>query len=159
MNLSPHFTDVELTIRNKVPGADLPRLYPEARASLVDLCTVLERIREQVGEAVHVTSGFRHGDKKQHGRGQAADIQVRSLSPIELMRVINTMGLRSVRQVIAESMHEDRASLSNPMIKDSGLWVHVAIYGPGFERPASMPWGTSIAPPEGQDRAYVRWVP
>ncbi len=159
MNLTTHFTDAELTIRKKVPGVDLPRLYPEARASLTDLCGVLERIREQVGEAVHVTSGFRSGDPKQHGRGQAADIQVRSMSPIGVMRVIYGMGLPGVRQVIAESMHRDRLSLSQPMIKDSGLWVHVAIHGPGFERAASMPWGTSVAPPEGQDRAYVRWVP
>lgn len=159
MNLSPHFTIDELTIRNKVKGVDAPRLYPEARASLVDLCGVLERIREQVGEPVHVTSGFRFNDKKQHGRGQAADIQVRSLSPLELIRVLHTMGLSRVRQVIAESMHADRTSLSRPMIKDSGLWVHVAIHGPGFERAASMPWGWSVAPPEGQERAYVRWTP
>lgn len=162
MNLSPHFTLDELTIRNRVKGVDAPRLYPGARASLVDLCGVLEVIRARVGEPVHVTSGFRHGDPLQHGRGQAADIQVRSLSPLGLLSIIGDLaetGRVKVRQVIAESNHTDRESLSRPMLEGSGLWVHVAIFGPGFERPSSAPWSTSTAPLPGQKRVYVRWAP
>jgi len=158
MNLSPHFTIEELTIRRGVKGADLPRATPDVRLALTGLCEVLEIIRGEIGEAVHVTSGFRHGDPKQHGRGQAADIQVRSMDPLQLLNIIYTMGLPGVRQVIAESLHPDKASLSRPMLEGSGLWVHVAIHGPGYEKPAGSAWLTSTAPVSG-DRVFVRWVP
>ena len=160
MNLSPHFTLAELTIRNRIPGVDAHKVTPAIRAQLVRLCGALEVIRSEVGEPVHVTSGFRTGDPKQHGAGLAADIQVRSMSPLELIAVVRRLadGLQvSPRQVIAESLHPDKASLSRPMLEGSGLWVHVAIFGPGYERPTKSAWLTSTAPVSGS-RAFVGWV-
>ena len=161
MNLSPHFTLAELTIRNRVPGVDAAKVTPAIRAQLVRLCSALEVVRSEVGEPVHVTSGFRSGDPKQHGAGLAADIQVRSLSPLDLIATIRRLsdGLQvSPRQVIAESLHTDKASLSRPMLEGSGLWVHVAIFGPGYTSPTRSAWLTSTAPASGS-RVFTGWTP
>ena len=161
MNLSPHFTLAELTIRNRVPGVDAAKVTPAIRTQLVRLCSALEVIRSEVGEAVYVTSGFRSGDPKQHGAGLAADIQVRSMSPLDLIAVVRRLadGLQiSPRQGIAESLHADKASLSRPMLEGSGLWVHVAIFGPGYEKPTRSAWLTSTAPVSGI-RTFVGWTP
>jgi hypothetical protein len=161
MNLSPHFTLDELTIRRGVKGADAHKVTPAIRAQLVRLCSALEAVRSEVGEAVHVTSGFRSGDPKQHGAGLAADIQVRSMSPLDLIATIRRLsdGLQlSPRQVIAESLHTDKASLSRPMLEGSGLWVHVAIFGPGYMSPTRSAWLTSTAPVSGS-RVFVGWMP
>lgn len=161
MQLSPHFDLNEMTIRQKVKGRDAPKVTPAIRAELERLCAVLEVIRASVGEPVYVTSAFRDGDPRQHGRGQAADIQVRGMSPIDLLGRIHDLagaGRIRVRQVIAESLHTDRASLSRPMIKDSGLWVHIAIHGPGYDDDSAKRWMTSIAPVSGS-RTYPAWSP
>jgi hypothetical protein len=63
-----------------------------------------------------------------------------------------------LRQVIAESLHADSASLSKPMAKGSGVWLHVAIALDEWVRPSPKPWATSCAPRGGR-RQYVTWRP
>jgi hypothetical protein len=158
---TPHFTWSELTIRKGVAGADLDSLYSAARLNLIRLAEVLEVIRASVGKPLRVTSGYRHGDKFQHGYGQAADIQADGLSPTYLLRFIRRLhnaGLfpHQLRQVIAESLHGDEESVSEPMGEGSGQWVHIAIMGlPGekFSTPANSMWLSSWDPTNG-DRVY-----
>ncbi len=131
---TPHFSWAELTVRKGVQGADLAHLTPATRASLTRLAQVLEVIRTAVGQPLRVTSGYRHGDPLQHGAGQAADIQADGLSPLYLLRLVrraSNAGLmpHPLRQVIAESLHGDEESVSEPMGEGSGQWLHVAIMG------------------------------
>lgn len=154
---TPHFTWSELTVRGGVAGADLPRLPSAARANLARLAEVLEVIRGAVGRPLRVTSGYRHGDTLQHGMGQAADIQADGMSPLALLLLVrraSNAGLlpHHIRQVIAESLHGDEASVSEPMSEGSGQWVHVAILGaPGerFALPANSTWLASWDPTDG----------
>lgn len=156
---SAHFSFAELTARNRVPGADLGKLTEATAANLRSLATELEVIRADVGAAVHVTSGYRHGDPLQHGAGLAADIQVRALSPLDLVERIHALrAILDLRQVIAESLAADPASLTQPMAEGSGLWVHVAIRGPRWEARSARPWLWSVAPTSGR-RTYTTWTP
>ena len=154
---TPHFTWAELTARKGVQGADLARLTPATRVALTRLAQVLEAIRREVGQPLRVTSGYRHGDPLQHGAGQAADIQADGLSPLYLLRLVRRManaGLlpHPIRQVIAESMHGDEASVSEPMGEGSGQWLHIAILGRDgepFARPANSAYLASWDPTDG----------
>lgn len=154
---SPHFTWAELTIRQGKQGADERHLTPATRATLTRLADVLEVIRREVGQPLRVTSGYRHGDSFQHGSGQAADIQADGLSPLYLLRLVRRLANAGqlphpLRQVIAESLHGDEASVSEPMGEGSGQWLHVAIMGTGaepFARAAGSAWMTSWDPTDG----------
>jgi hypothetical protein len=154
---TPHFTWAELTTRRGVQGADLARLTPSARAALTRLAQVLEAIRREVGQPLRVTSGYRHGDPLQHGAGQAADIQADGLSPLYLLRLVRRMSNAGalphpLRQIIAESLHGDEESVSEPMGEGSGQWVHVAIMGregEPFARAANSMWLSSWDPTDG----------
>lgn len=153
---SPHFTWEEVTIRNRVPGVDLPHLTDEMARRVMLTCAMVEIIRADVGEAVHVTSCFRHGDPRQHGAGQAMDIQIRSMSPLQLIARIQRLAasgrLPMLRQVIAESRG---SGLTGLMAEGSGRWVHVARLGevgePWGSR-STMPWLTSL---DGEN--YATW--
>ena len=169
--ITPHFTLDEVTARWRkgvlVPGADrdaLLALEPSARDHRMDalhrVCLVAEAIREQVGKPIHVTSGYRHGDPNQHGQGEALDLQVRGVSPLELLRIVRGLALPvRLRQVIAESMHQGRESLDGTMEQGSGRWLHVAVFSVGpmatFDRASSLPWSCSWAPSPGSRRQYV----
>lgn len=85
---------------------------------------VLDPLREKLGKPVSVTSGLR--PKKvniavggtgtsQHVKGEAADIQVKGMSPIELCRFI-----------VAEGLPFDQ-------LIEEGTWTHVS-YGPRNRR-------------------------
>jgi hypothetical protein len=150
---TPHFTWRELTIRKRIPGVDEARLTDAVRADLARVAACVEVIRARVGEPVFVTSAFRAGDPRQHGRGQAMDIQVRSLSPMQLLRIVRGLDMpHPLRQVIAETDAGNREALDLPMAEKSGRWLHIAVFGDGFTRPSSLPWGASWDPPG--DRVY-----
>jgi hypothetical protein len=152
--LTPHFSLEELTTRRGIAGADLARLTSSARASLVRLAEVLEVVRAEVGRPVRVTSAYRHGDPRQHGQGQAADVQVDGLSPLELLAIVRELHKagrlpHQLRQVIAESSHADPASVYRPMIEAGGLWLHIAIRGlrgQPFDDATSGAWLLSYKP-------------
>lgn len=158
--LTPHFSMEELTTRRGVAGADLARLTSSARASLVRLAEVLEVVRAEVDRPVRVTSAYRHGDPRQHGQGQAADVQVDGLSPLELLAIVRRLHSagrlpHQLRQVIAESEHSGPSSVGRPMAAGSGVWLHLAIAGrkgEPFADPTSGAWLASYI--VGDERIY-----
>lgn len=158
---SPHFTWDELTIRGGVRGVDLPHLTDPIRARLIRIAAIAEAIRMDVGRPVHVTSGYRHGDEKQHGAGQAMDIQVEGMSPLELIgriRGLSDAGKlpHPLRETIAET-RQGTAALSRPMVRKEPRWVHIATIGlPGepYSHPDRSPWTTSA-----DGNTYLRWSP
>lgn len=157
---SAHFTWPELTTRGGVDGVDLPNLPDLCVPRLVRVAEVLEVLRADVGGPIRVTSGYRHRDGKQHGQGQAADIQVDGVSPVYLMRRLHALHAagelpHAIRQVIAEGRNHD---IDQAMGPKSGRWLHVAVLGIGQERygtphPDGL-WWTS------QDGVnYLPWSP
>ncbi len=100
---------------------------PNVRVALRALCnSVLDPLREEVGQPIIVTSGFRPvrlntligGSKtSQHCLGEAADIHVRGWTPLQLARLIVTLRL-PFDQVIMEF----------------GEWVHVSHKAFGAQR-------------------------
>ena len=158
---APHFTWAELTIRGGIQGVDLPHLTAPIRARLIRIAAIAEAIRMDVGRVVHVTSGYRHGDPRQHGAGQAMDIQVEGMTPLELIgrihRLASTKRLpHPLRQVIAET-RQGAAALSRAMVHKEPRWVHIAVLGldgEPFDTPSQTPWLTS---PDGE--RYLRWSP
>ena len=159
---SPHFTWEEVTVRwsggVRTPGADLPHLTDRQAAALIRVCRLAEVIRTDVGAPVHVTSGFRHGDKLQHGDGQALDLQVRGMSPLDLIARIRRLHdaglLPGLRQVIAEARG---TGLTGPMDEGSGRWVHIAalgVAGEDWAEPTSRAWLTT-----SDGKAYSTWSP
>lgn len=86
--MSAHFKPEEFNCHCCGKGGD--KMNPK-------LLELLEQIREEVGEPVVITSGYRcakHNKacggkpKSQHKLGNAADIQVKGLAPHELHRLI-----------------------------------------------------------------------
>jgi len=156
---TPHVTWDELTTRGGVRGADLAHLTDATRAPLIRVAETIEAIRATVREPVWITSGYRHGDPRQHGAGQAADIQVRSYSPMGLLALVRKLSDKGalphpLRQVIAESRG---TGLDGVMGQGSGRWLHVAVLGVGAEpwaSASSRPWLTS---PDGE--RYIPWSP
>ena len=152
---SKHFSWEEVTIRGGKAGVDLPRLTDAERVELRRVCACAEVIREAVDKPIRVTSGFRSGDSKQHGAGQALDIQVDGMSPRALLELIRTLDMPfPLRQVIAESNHAARSSLDQPMGRNGGLWVHIAVQGVAGEwaRPSKSPWLVAFG--TGSDKDY-----
>lgn len=156
---TPHVTWDELTIRGGVRGADLAHLTDATRAPLIRIAETIEAIRIAVRDPVWITSGYRHGDPRQHGAGQAADIQVRSYSPKGLMALVRKLSdagklPHPLRQVIAESRG---TGLDGVMTDGSVRWLHVGLLGLDTEpwpMPSSRPWLTS---PDGE--RYIPWTP
>lgn len=136
---SPHFTWDEVTTKEGVPGRYRPHLTDAVRAALVRVCEVVEMLRADVGQSIRVTSGYRNGDAKQHGQGQALDIQINGMSPFDAMwrlRALDNNGSlpHPLRQVIAESNHRGEDSLKGSMGPGLGRWLHVAVLGRDGER-------------------------
>lgn len=157
---APNFTWAEVTARwingVSVPGRDLPRLTDRPAAALVRVCTLAEVIRADLGEPLWVTSGYRHGDTRQHGQGQALDLQARTLTPLQLIARIHALHaagkLPGLRQVIAEARG---TGLAGTMAQGSARWVHIAVLGePGepFAGPSESPW---LQTADGSN--YVPW--
>lgn len=152
---SPHIAGSELV----APGRE-QLITDERGRSLYLLAADLENIREAAcNKPIRITSGLRPvigtgaGARSQHVEGQAADIQIDGLTPLELQALIYRQRARlHVRQVIAET-RAGLADLSQPMVKGGGRWVHVAILGPGFS-PTSSAWLTSA-----DGSTYHRWSP
>ena len=76
----------------------------EVRDAIYELVEeVLQPLRDEIGEPVDISSGYRcpelnafiprSSPTSQHTKGEAADIKARSLSPLDLARVIVRMGL------------------------------------------------------------------
>jgi hypothetical protein len=153
---TPHFTWNELTVRKRIPGADLARLTPAVRVELARIAACAEVIRAHVGKPIRVTSAFRAGDPRQHGQGQAMDIQVDGMSPMELLRIVRELDMpHPLRQVIAETVHGSRADLDRDMGEGSGQWLHIAVRGlERYDTSSDLPWGASWDPPTAS-RAYV----
>lgn len=168
IRLSPHFAAVELVAMTE-PGPERDRrwaersklLTPDRLLALEDLATDLEVIRAAaVGRSIRITSSLRSGDgSSQHHHGQAADIQIDGLSPLDLTEIIHHHRARmNLRQVIAETTAKDPADLGRPMGQGSGRWVHVAIRGRNGQRFADAA-GTSWATHAEDGRGYPAWRP
>ena len=76
----------------------------EVRDAIYELVEeVLQPLRDEIGEPIDISSGYRcpelnafiprSSPTSQHTKGEAADIKARSLSPLDLARVIVRMGL------------------------------------------------------------------
>ena len=166
--LAPSFRAIELIAMTEA-GPERDRrwversklLTPDRLLALEDLAVDLETIRTAAGgRSVRITSGLRSGDgSSQHHHGQAADIQIDGLSPLDLIAVV--YGVRDrlhVRQVIAETTAKDPADLTRPMGQGSGRWVHVAVRGRNGQRfadTAGTPWATHAE----DGRGYPAWRP
>ena len=125
MRLSPNFTLAELERSQTALRLGLDNRAPqEAIKRMVLLCTeVLQPIRDHFG-AVHISSGYRDpvlnahiggSRRSQHMRGEAADIVVAGVTPIEVCRWIEASRIR-FDQLIYE-----------------GDWTHVS-YSPQHRR-------------------------
>lgn len=136
---------------------------PAAQAAIRQVAEVCQWVRSLVGAPVRVTSAYRgpRARGSQHDTGHAADLQVDGMSVLDLMGMVYAVREHSphpLRQVIAESNHTATSSLSRPMARGSGMWLHIAIRTGVWERPSTRPWATSVAPVEG-DRVYRTWRP
>jgi hypothetical protein len=166
--VGPHFTWEETVTADKpeILAARRRALAADAGAqrALEKMVAVAEWVRGLVGgRPVRITSGYR-GPRRtgsQHDTGHALDLQVDGMSALELLALMyehRASAPYPLRQVIAESMHADPASLSAPMRKGGGCWVHAAIATDEWARPSSKPWATSCAPRSG-NRLYLAWSP
>lgn len=165
--LSPHVAAVEFaagTVKAKRANKWAERSHLLTGQKLAEarrVCAVIEKIREIVGKPIYITSGIRAGSgKSQHDHGQAADIQVWGMSPLDLMALVYQHRERmphKLRECIAETTHADRAALSAPMGDGLGGWFHLSIIGETvFSTPDSKPWSTHTAADGG---SYPAWSP
>lgn len=133
MNLSANFTLAELTASDTASRAGRVIMATKTEVRyLRELCiTVLQPIREAFGP-VRVTSGLRplwlntligSQPTSQHVPGQAADIKIHGVRPIEVARWIRVNAVLPADQCILEFPDAE-----------FGGWVHVSI--------ASEPSGT-----------------
>lgn len=163
--LSPHVAAVEFCAGSVVAkrankwAERAPLLTGQALVEARRVCEVVEVIRGIVGKPIYLTSGIRPGSGSQHNAGQAADIQVWGMTPLELLALIWQHRERMphrLRQVIAETVH-GRDGLSAPMGDGLGGWVHVAILGArSYATAASKPWATHTA---SDGDSYPEWRP
>jgi len=120
VNLSPNFTLEELTVSQEAAREGL-RNDPDIVQidNLRALClNVLEPLRARVRKPIVVTSGFRSvtlnrrigGTRaSQHTRGEAADIIVPGMDPVDLFQLVRAMKLPF-----------------DQVIEEFGRWVHVS---------------------------------
>ena len=122
MQLTRNFSLAELTVTNQpVPNNPNEKEIANLRALAVN---ILQPLRDFIGRPIQVNSAFRSrrvnqlvggADSSQHVLGQAADIVVAGMSPLELAKIIAEMEL-PYDQLIREP-----------------TWVHVS-YGPRHRR-------------------------
>jgi len=120
MKLSRHFTLEEFTRSHTAARRNLPNIPgPEAIQRMIALCeNVLEPLREEVGVPIHVTSGYRSpevnariggSNRSQHPKGEASDIVIPGLTPLEVCKLIVRMRLPY-----------------DQLIFEFGRWTHVS---------------------------------
>ena len=125
MRLSPNFSLAELERSQTALRLGLDNRAPqEAVERLALLCTeVLQPIRDHFG-AVHISSGYRGpalnariggSRRSQHVRGEAADIVIAGVTPIEVCRWI------------------EGAAIDFDQLIYEGAWTHVS-YSPQHRR-------------------------
>lgn len=122
MNLTKDFTLEEMLRSEAATRHGFKEQYTpneEIKANLQALCeNILQPLREKMGVKVSVTSGYRckrvnnaigGSATSQHVLGQAADINVKGVSTMELCRKIKEFGLPF-----------------DQLIEEFGQWVHVS---------------------------------
>ncbi len=131
MNLSRHFTLAEMT-RSETATRERIDNQPGAAVieSLRQLCAaVLDPLRDALGSAIKVNSGYRSpalnqriggAANSQHVQGQAADLQAPAVSVLDLFKRVIQLGL-PFDQVIYEAQNA------------TTKWVHVS-HNPGANR-------------------------
>lgn len=121
MKLSDHFTLAEMTQSQTASRYGIPNNPGETEiAALRALClNVLEPIRNQFGAPVTISSGYRSlkvnqkvggASGSQHMKGEAADINVWGMDPVELYNWI----------VFYSGLDFDQC------IQEFGSWVHIS---------------------------------
>ncbi|MCF0230391.1 MAG: hypothetical protein HUJ76_11960 [Parasporobacterium sp.] len=100
---------------------------PEIEARLQQVCNVLDKIREEFGKAIVITSGYRPADYNKkiggasnsaHVKGWAVDItSANNLSLIQLMEVMANNGEFNFDQIINEKPN----NIGYPS------WIHLSI--------------------------------
>jgi len=124
MRLSDHFSLSEFTRSRTAAKLGISNEpTPEHAAKLMLLCEqILEPLRDEVGVPITISSGYRssalneaiHGSRRsQHCRGEAADIIVPGLAPLEVCKLIEAMGLPF-----------------DQLIHEFGQWTHVSYHEP-----------------------------
>ena len=124
MELSRFFTLAEMTRSATAQSANIPNQPGAAETDrLRALCAaVLDPLRESIGEAIRVNSGYRSpklnqhiggARDSQHVSGEAADIESRGLSALELFQRIIRLALP-----FDQLIYEDKSATSK--------WVHVS---------------------------------
>ena len=132
MNLSRHFTLAELTHSNTAQAEGIPNQPgPAETEALRALCSaVLDPLREALGRAVKVTSGYRGpalnkriggATSSQHLRGEAADVQAPGLPVLEVFKTVIRQRL-PFDQIIYEAQNA------------TTKWVHVSHTAAGANR-------------------------
>lgn len=127
MDLSKNFTLEEMTISQEAARSGIKNIPDNDKIeNLRLLCeNILQPLRDSLRKPIVVNSGFRSvtinrriggSQSSQHCKGQAADIVVSGMTPVELMQKIRRLNL-PVDQCIEEF----------------GQWVHVS-YGPRNRR-------------------------
>lgn len=123
MQLSPNFSLAELTVTGRnmrnVPGdAEIANLRALA-------ANILQPLRDAIDRPITVTSGFRSrkvnaavggAATSQHLRGEAADIRVEGMTPLQVAQTIVDLGLPF-----------------DQVINEFDSWVHVS-FGPRHRR-------------------------
>lgn len=127
MRLSKHFTLEEFTFSQTAARLGIDNTPPpDAIARMIALCEeVLEPLRERLGRPIIVTSGYRSRElneriggspHSQHCRGEAADIVVPGLSPLDVCYAIKALGKY------------------DQLIHEFGRWCHVSWRGEQLSR-------------------------
>lgn len=127
--LSKHFSEHEFTFSQTAARSGKQIIIPEGgevQANLIDLCgEVLEPLRSDLKRPIRITSGYRPpwlnrkiggSQTSQHCAGQAADIVVPGIEPIDVARAV------------ADSELE-----YDQCIVEFGRWVHIS-YAKGNNR-------------------------
>lgn len=121
MHLSKHFTLDELTRSDAAIRRGIPNIPSENEVqNLVTLCnTILEPMRMRLGKPIFITSGYRSPEvntliggsaTSQHMKGQAADLHIDGMTPLEIVRwVVESSGLPF-----------------DQVIEEFGSWVHIS---------------------------------
>ncbi len=121
--LSNNFNLHEFTLSQTASRLEIAVNVPPESAifqALQKLCTqVLQPLRDSLGRVIHITSGYRPpalnrhigGSKRsQHMRGEAADIVVGGMNPLEVCQAIVRLNLPF-----------------DQLIHEFGRWTHVSV--------------------------------
>jgi len=127
MRLSQHFSLAEFTFSQTATRLGIPNdPPPDAIARMIALCEeVLEPLRAHLGRPINITSGYRSpalneaiggSPRSQHCKGEAADIVVPGLTPLDVCRAVEQLGRY------------------DQLIHEFGRWCHVSWRGHELSR-------------------------